>query len=171
MELWDLYTGERVLSGKTMTRGEGIPQGYYHLVVHLVLFNSKGEMLVQHRQPFKSGWPDMWDVTVGGSSVAGETTQEAVARETREEIGLDLDFTGAMPVLTKNFEGGFDDIYIVNRDVDLDSLTLQYEEVAEVKWASLTDVLRMLEDGEFIPYRENFIKLLFDLGEDRRTVI
>ena len=50
-------------------------------------------MLIQHRQPFKSGWSDLWDITVGGSAVSGDTSQTAAEREVLEEIGYKLDLS------------------------------------------------------------------------------
>lgn len=73
MELWDVYDINRNKTNKTMVRGESFAKGNYHLVVHVCVFNSKGEMLIQQRQPFKEGWPNMWDITVGGSATKGDT--------------------------------------------------------------------------------------------------
>ena len=81
MELWDLYTENREKTGKTMVRGEKQPNGYYRLIVHICIFNDECKMLIQQRQPFKDGWSGMWDLTVGGSVIAGETTQMAAQRE------------------------------------------------------------------------------------------
>lgn len=163
MELWDCYTPERVKTGKTMVRGEPIPPGVFRLVVHVCIFDSLGRMLIQRRQPCKKKWPDLWDVTVGGSAIAGDSSQSAIARELEEELGLKLDFTGVRPNLTVNFPSGFDDVYLVNRDVDIRQCVLQPEEVAEVKWATLEEILSMIDAGTFVPYRKNLIRLYFDL--------
>ena len=64
MEIWDLYDINRLPTGETMIRGEKIKENRYHLAVHICIFNKQGEMLIQHRQPFKSGWSDLWDITV-----------------------------------------------------------------------------------------------------------
>ena len=71
MELWNLYDRDRHPTGEILERGKPVPPGRYHLVVHVVIFNSKGEMLIQQRQPFKEGWPNLWDITVGGSPLPG----------------------------------------------------------------------------------------------------
>ena len=73
MELWDIYDKDRVKTGKTMVRGSEFAPDCYHMVVHVCIFNSKGELLIQQRQPFKEGFPNMWDVTVGGSATTGGT--------------------------------------------------------------------------------------------------
>lgn len=163
MELWDLYDHNRQLTGKTLERGKKVPQGYYHLVVHVCIFNSKGEMLIQQRQPFKKGWSNMWDITVGGSSQAGDTSRKAAEREVLEELGLSIDLGNERPVLTIPFSFGYDDMYLIERDLDLSTLKLQYEEVQQVKWASLQEILSMIDQGTFIPYHKSLITLLFDL--------
>ncbi len=161
MEIWDLYDEDRVKVNETMVRGEDIPEGLYHLVVHVCIFNCQGEMLIQQRQPFKSGWGNMWDVTVGGSAVSGDTSQVAAEREVAEEIGYELSLAGVRPALTINFDDGFDDFYLVQRDLDMTTLKLQYEEVQAVKWASKDEILKMIEEETFIPYHPSLIDLLF----------
>lgn len=163
MELWDVYNRDRTKSGKTMVRGEKNEKGVYRLVVHACIFNSKGEMLIQQRQPFKSGWSNMWDITVGGSAIAGETSQTAAEREIFEEIGLKINLQNVQPNLTINFDSGFDDVYLIERDLDVNDLVLQYEEVQQVKWATLDEILQKLDDGTFIPYYKSLIQLFFDM--------
>ena len=167
MELWDLYDRDRIKTGEIHPRGTPIPQGRYHMVVHVVIFNSDGQMLIQQRQPFKEGWPNLWDVTVGGSAVAGDNSRTAAQREVLEEIGLPLDLSRELPKITLPFDCGFDDIYTLVMDVDLSALTLQESEVQAVRWASEQEVLAMLADGQFIPYHKAFIELLFALRESR----
>ncbi len=163
MELWDIYNIDRTKSGKTMVRGEPFQKGNYHLVVHACIFNSKGEMLIQQRQPFKAGWSNMWDITVGGSATKGETSQTAIERELFEEIGLKIDLQDRRPHLTMNFDTGFDDIYLIENDVNINDLKLQYEEVQQVKWATLDEILQKIDDGVFIPYYKTLIQLFFDI--------
>ena len=55
MELWDIYDENRVKKDGVMKRGEPIRDGDYHLVVHVCVFDRAGRMLIQKRQPFKSG--------------------------------------------------------------------------------------------------------------------
>lgn len=90
MEIWDIYDKERNLTGRQMHRGNRFEQDAYHLVIHVCLFNPLGEMLIQQRQPDKNGWPGMWEVSTGGSAIAGETSQQAAEREVKEEIDYTL---------------------------------------------------------------------------------
>lgn len=163
MELWDIYNRDKTKSNKTMAKGETFEKGAYHLVVHACIFNSKGEMLIQQRQPFKSGWPNLWDITVGGSAVSGETSQTAMEREVFEEIGLKIDLQTVQPHLTINFDVGFDDIYLLERELNINDLVLQYEEVQQVKWATMEEIVKKLDNGTFIPYYKSLIQLFFDM--------
>ena len=161
MELFDLYDNLRQRTGETMVRGEPVPSGRWRLVVHICVFNSAGQLLIQQRQPFKDGWPNLWDVTVGGSVLAGETSQEGARRELQEEIGLEADFSTAAPDYSTTFTGGYDDVYILRMDPDLSSLRLQESEVQAIRWAGLEEILSMIDQGTFIPYGKEFIRFLF----------
>jgi isopentenyldiphosphate isomerase len=170
MELWDIYDKDRIKSNITKERGSKLDYNEYHLVVHICIFNSKGEMLIQQRQTFKQGWPNLWDITVGGCAKVGETSETAAERELFEELGYSADLTKERPLFTINFYDGFDDYYIIEREIDLDTLTLQQEEVQNVKWADKGTILKMIKDGTFIPYHNSIIELLFDNKMSRGSI-
>ena len=161
MELFDLYDAHRRRTGRTMVRGDAVPEGTYRLVVHICIFNSRGELLIQQRQSFKDGWPNMWDVSVGGSVTAGEDSRLGAKRELAEELGLEADFSDLAPVITTTFTGGFDDFYILPMDLDPDALHLQETEVQALKWASKEEVLALVDHGQFIPYNKAFLEYIF----------
>ncbi|ADU29291.1 NUDIX hydrolase [Evansella cellulosilytica] len=163
MEIWDVYDKNRNITGKTMKRGEPFEKEAYHLVVHVCLFNENDEMLIQQRHPFKKGWPNMWDISVGGSAVAGDTSQQAAEREVLEELGYKINLRNVRPSLTINFEFGFDDYFLVDVNLPISELTLQPEEVQRVKWATKEEIMSMIEEGIFIPYHNSLIELLFDM--------
>ena len=59
-----------------------------HPVVHLHVFNSKGEVYLQKRPEWKDIQPGKWDTSVGGHLDYGETPEQALIREVREELGI-----------------------------------------------------------------------------------
>ncbi len=161
MEFWDIYDIDRVKSDKTVLRGETLGDEECHFGVHICVFNSNGEMLIQKRQPFKDGYPGRWDVSVGGSALSGETSREAARRELLEELGINYDFSGIRPHFTINRNHIFDDFYIIEKDVDLSSISLQEEEVAKVAWADSEKIIQMIEKKEFLPYYPELIQMIF----------
>lgn len=151
-EIWNLYDENRILTDKKHLRGEKLKQGEYHLVVHVCIFNNKKELLIQKRQPFKKGWPGMWDLSAAGSACEGETSILAAERETYEELGLKIHLQGVRPYFTMNFSNGFDDYYILEKEVEIASLELQTSEVAAVKWVNVREAKQLIKKGEMIPY-------------------
>ena len=165
MELVDLYDENRLPLGRTAERSARKGPGEYRMVVHVCVFDSRGRLLIQRRTPEKVIFPNLWDVSVGGGVDAGEDSRRGAEREFREELGYPLDLSGLRPSVTVNFDGGFDDFYILIRDLRLEELTLQREEVRDIRWASLEEVLGMLRQGTFIPYPESFLRFLFDMRD------
>ena len=169
MEQFDLYNYDRSLSGKIMNRGTKVPEGLYRLVVYVCIFNSRGEMLIQQRQTYKKSWSNLWDLTLGGHVQAGETSWQGANRELLEELGLHHDFTGTPPAITLTFTTGYDDYYLLQQDLEISQLHFQKEEVQGAKWASLDQILKMIDDSTFIPYHKGFIQFLFAM-KDKLTV-
>lgn len=87
-EMLPLVTPDGEVTGSA-TRGECHgPARPLHPVVHLHVFNSRGELYLQRRPMWKDVQPGRWDTAVGGHVALGETPEEALRRETAEEIGL-----------------------------------------------------------------------------------
>ena len=168
MEAWDLYTQDRVKTGQTMLRGDPVPEGLFHLQVHVCIFNEQGEMLIQQRQSTKRWYAGLWDYSVGGSAVAGDTSLAAAERETLEELGLRVSLAGRKPAVTRWYGSMIDDYYILPMDVALSDLHLQREEVQAVRWAGREDILALLAEGQFCPNPPGMIALLFDLFQEER---
>jgi isopentenyldiphosphate isomerase len=59
-----------------------------HRVVHLIVVNSHGDILLQKRSMNKDVAPGKWDTSVGGHVNAGESIEEALEREMEEELGF-----------------------------------------------------------------------------------
>lgn len=170
MEIFDLYDENHIKTEKTMIRGEKTPEGFHRMVVHICIFGSDGKMLIQQRQPFKKGWSNMWDVSVGGSAVSGDTSKSAAAREVHEELGIKLDTSQLRRFITIDTGKVFDDWYAVNMDFDLSNLHLQYEEVQNAKWADINEIKSMIDGEIFIPYHKSFIDMLFHFSQNLGTI-
>lgn len=165
MEYCDIYNEDRIKTGKIMSRDDKYDSDDYFLVVHVCIFNDKNEMLIQQRQSCKKYYPNIWDVSVAGRSLTGENSRQAAERETREELGYDIDLSNERPFFTMNFDNGFDDYYLVDINLDIEKLHMQEEEVQDLKWASKEEILDMVKNEEFIDYY--FLDVLFEMRKQR----
>ncbi|WP_311492511.1 NUDIX domain-containing protein [uncultured Anaerococcus sp.] len=170
MEILDIYDKDRRRTGKTYPRNEEIPQGGLRLIIHILIFNDKGELLIQQRADYKK-MGGLWDISCGGACQAGEDSFEGARRELNEELGIEFDFTSIRPILTANFAQGFDDFYMLRKNIEINELKLQKEEVKAARWASRKEVFDLFSKGKFVKYKKSFLDLLFDLNDDERFMM
>jgi isopentenyl-diphosphate delta-isomerase len=73
------------------TRKQVHAEGLWHRVVGLWLYTKDGKILLQRRSKFKDTNPGKWTISVAGHVTSGQTVEEAVLSEAREELGICLD--------------------------------------------------------------------------------
>lgn len=71
-------------------RSEVHARGLLHRAVHVLVFNSRGEIFLQKRSMKKDRQPGVWDSSCSGHVDSGEDYNQTAVRELREEIGLSL---------------------------------------------------------------------------------
>ncbi len=143
-ELRDLYDINSNKTNKTYRKGDLIPEGYYPMVVMVVIRNSNGEFLMQKRVPSKGG---DWGVT-GGHPKSGETPIEGIITEVKEELGLDFSKENFI-----EYDSGCDGkdcykMYFVTKDININDITIQQEELSEVRWFTMDELKGMVNSGE-----------------------
>ena len=176
-EEWDVLDWRGQPTGRTVARrydgddpASGLRSGESHRVAFLCVFrqgDGESELLIQRRAATKIGWPGAWDVTAGGSVLAGESSQDGAMRELREEVGIAVDLSTTRPALTINAPKTVYDVYLVDAPAGLDAATLplQPDEVDAVAWANRASVLEMIGDGRFVAIKPSLIDFLFALHE------
>lgn len=157
MEMWDILDGDGNRTGRTIVRGNALKEGEYHLVVHIWILNSKGEILIQKRSEHLKYAPGIW-ATTGGSAIQGEDSITAACRETKEELGIEIN-PKCKPIRYKR-KNDFTDIWVVESDVHLKDIVLQKEEVSDAKWVTKQELKLMIHKGEFHKYNDAYFKLL-----------
>lgn len=162
-EFFDIYDIDRKITGNIHRRGDEMKPGEYRLVVHICIFNSKNQLLIQKRQSNKTIFPGMWDLSAAGSALVGENSRVAIMREVKEELGIDIDLDNKMPRFTLNFDDGFDDYFMIKKDINIEDITIQEEELSEVKWVSKEELIKMRNEGLMIPYF--FLDKIFELKD------
>lgn len=153
-EFFDVLDEKGNYTGKVETREKCHKEGLWHKAVAVYIINSKNQILLQRRSANKRLWPNMLDVTAGGHVLAGEFGFEAIIREAKEELGIELNkneitFLGAS--ISKQSEkdiinNHFNEYYIVRKDLDETKLKLQKEEVSEIKWIDKEEIIERIKD-------------------------
>jgi isopentenyldiphosphate isomerase len=87
-ELFPVVNEDGETTGKITRKEAHSGTRILHPVVHLHLFNSKGELYLQRRPLWKDIQPGKWDTACGGHMAYGETPEEALRREVSEELGI-----------------------------------------------------------------------------------
>ena len=151
MELWDAYTIDRKLTGKTLVRGEPIPAGLFHLVVHVWIQNSRGEYLISQRAANRPTFPLMWEC-VGGSVTKGEDSLLGALRETKEEVGVDLTPEAGQVLFTRTRPdfGDIMDVWLFQYDGPVILANATTDEVAQVRWMTPAQIRELWDAGKFV---------------------
>ena len=90
-EYFDLYLPDGTKTGEVISESQPIPPDRATMLVHVFIFDRTGFVLLQKRSMRKDTAPGRWDTSVGGHVDFGESLQDAVVREAREELGLHID--------------------------------------------------------------------------------
>ena len=154
IEYFPIVTEEGVVTGKA-TRTECHSGAFLlHPVVHLHVFNSRGELYLQKRAADKDIQPGKWDTSVGGHVDYGEETEEAMRREVREELGI-IDFK---PVFLRRYK------FVSDREAELvHSYYTVYDgeiqpdpvEISEGKFWKISEIEQEMGKNVFTPNFEN----------------
>lgn len=157
-EYWDLYDACGLPTGETYARCGELPEGRYHLVVHIWPVNQKGEFLVQQRKQTLAWLPGIWAAT-GGSALVGEDAFSACKREAAEELGLAITRENTELFMVQKRKNSFCHIYLMHTDISVEQLVLQESEVEQVAWVNAGELQKCMEQGNFHSY-EYFSELV-----------
>ena len=91
-ELLNIVDNDDKIIGEK-TREEIYKEGLLHREIHVYFITPQKELIFQHRAKDKYTYPDLLDATVGGHVEIGDSYEKTAIKETREETGLDLDYT------------------------------------------------------------------------------
>lgn len=107
-------------------------------------FNIKGEFLVQRRSLTKKNNPGKYSST-NGLIQLNETNIDTVIRETKEELNIDISKDKIILVEENHIVGGhlLVDIFLTIKDIDLENITIQENEVDLVKYVSLEELINL----------------------------
>ncbi|TAN38523.1 MAG: NUDIX domain-containing protein [Nitrospirae bacterium] len=129
-----------------------------HRVVHVLVFNDNGELLLQRRSMNKDVAPGMWDTSVGGHISPGEDPPAAARREMREELGIEgpdeLEFLYTY-LFTNHRES---ELVSTFRYICNSGFSINRDEIDEVRYWSLDEIRKGLGCNLFSRHFEQEIR-------------
>ena len=168
-ELLRIYTSEGEPTGIFKQRGKVHRDGDWHGTVHLWVINSLSELLFQQRSANAELHPGLWDVSAAGHIVNDDSPEISVEREAMEELGINVCAKQAKRLFTLKTESHsgeihervFQHIYLTKRDISIDELMLQADEVAGAQWHHYSLLENLREDSTgFVPRNREYARLL-----------
>lgn len=147
-ELADVYNANRIKTEKIINRNDKdkLNENEYILAVHCWIINSRNEILITQRS-LNLNRGGMWEDT-HGSVKSGETSIEGMKRELKEELGLDIEENELILFKTLKRKNVFRDCYIVLKDISLDSINFNDNEVMDCKYVSIEEFKEIINKGE-----------------------
>lgn len=159
-EFWDIYNEKGKKKNKIIKKGQLLLKGEYHLVVESWIRCGENEFLIQRRSANKKLFPNMWYCSAGGSVLAGEEPRDGIIREVKEELGIDVssDKIRLKRIIVEDYSIFY--IYLIDREITIDDLVLQREEVSEAKIVSSEEIKELIKSGEmiYLDYYDKFFK-------------
>ncbi len=155
MEYLDVVDETGMPTGKVISREEAHREGILHRTAHVWVIrqtNRGCDILLQKRSMNKDSHPGMYDTSSAGHIPAGNEPLDSALREMYEELGIsagaeELKYAGTFHIrFEKEFHGRiFRDneitkVYVYDRPIDIENLTLQASEVDEVRWFDAEEV-------------------------------
>ena len=130
-------------TGKKKLRSLVHRDGDFHKAVHIWIYNSNGDILLQRRAPNKDSNPNKLDISCAGHLSAGDDSLTGALREIKEELNLDIkpDDLHFIKTLRKDskhtgtfINNEFADLYIVRTDKNIEDMKFQEEEISEIMY-------------------------------------
>ena len=154
-EKFDVLNELVEFTGEIATRDECHKKGLWHRAVYAFIIDDKGNILLQKRSKNKKLWPNMWDVTVGGHVDAGEFGRQALIREVKEELGIEIkddDVKYLIGSTSINEQGDiinkhYNECYLITKNIDISDIKIQKEEISEVRYFSKDELLKRISNN------------------------
>ena len=161
MELIDVVNENNELTGQIEERWTAYEKGLWRRTVSCWIMNENGDILLQKRTANKRRNPNKWAKT-GGQVDSGESAEEAIFREVKEELGIEIPQEQIKVIEIrksddKNKRFAYNFIFVVNYKIN--EYKLQKDEVAEVKYVSIEDMENLKKNDDtnytFCNWKEN----------------
>lgn len=165
MEILDVYDNNGNTTGRIIIRGDknAILNDNEHVAIAVIFIeNSNGEFLIQKRSELKGG---KYAFT-GGHVDSGETPLDAIKREVKEEIGVNISNDLIEEYGFMIYDIPLRYIYYLKKDIDISDIKLQEDEVEYVKNMDLEQINELIETNQMLESH----KIMFNEFTKRKNI-
>lgn len=146
MELLQLFDENKNMLNESIERDrkKELPEGKYFMIILLFIENNNKFLIQKTSVNRESEY-----ATTGGHVTFGDTALKTVIKEAKEELGLDLKESEIKEIETVKGKYGYISIYYCNKEIDIDKLTIQEEEVESLHWMSIDEINELIKKENF----------------------
>lgn len=157
-EIYDIVDENDNVIGKATRKEIHKNNKLIHRSVMFFIFDKKGRIFVNQRTKNKEFYREYWAITFGGHVNSGETYEEAVVRECKEEADIEEKpfFMGALKVrLPTESENSKIFGFVTDKKIKLDSFELK-----QGKFMTMEELKDKLKKEKFLPETKDLLKIL-----------
>lgn len=147
MEQLQVFDENKEMLNESVDRDKKLqlPDGKYFMVILVFIENQHHQYLIQKTSVEK----DSIYATTGGHVTYGDTGIFTAQKELKEELGIDVSLEELKYIDTLKYPKAYCEIYYLSKEIDLEKIQLQEEEVEKVEWMTEEEIERLIQSGKF----------------------
>ena len=168
-EFVEILTENGKSTGKNICKHEAHKYGICHGISAIGWIDNQGRLLIQKRAKTKKDEPNKWDLSSAGHIDVGESGIDAAIRKVFEELGIKVDknelllidtYLNKVKLNEEIYINHFTYLYMVKKDIELSDITIQENEVSEIKFVNKKDFLEIFNNGMMVEGIKHCDKIL-----------
>lgn len=147
MELLQIFDENKNMLNESIERDKKkeLPEGKYFMIILLFIENNEHKFLIQKTSVSRNSEY----ATTGGHVTFGDDALKTVIKEAKEELGLELKKEELKEIEMVKYNKAFVAIYYCKKDIDINKLKIQEDEVESIHWMSIDEINNLIKEDKF----------------------